>query len=155
MAAMKSKPRWHSRVPWVTKLRPDLKPKVVPDPRGHGTMLVPTPLLLAEEIRRVRSGRLVTPAELRDRLARRFGADRTCPLTMGILLHIVAGAAEEQLAAGKRPAGPYWRVVEEKGFLNAKWAPGPERQASHLRREGHQVRKVSGAGRWRVVGPSR
>jgi len=150
MAQAKAIVEWRSRVPWVDKLRPDLQPKVVAAPSGRGTMLVPTPLLLAEELRRVKAGRLVTPAELRDRLARRCGADRTCPLTTGILLHIVAGAAEEQLAAGKRPVGPYWRVVDEKGYLNPRWALGPERQAAHLRREGHQVKRLS-SGRWQVV----
>jgi alkylated DNA nucleotide flippase Atl1 len=67
-------------------------------------------------------------------------------------LHIVAGASEEQLAARKRPAGPYWRVVDRNGSLNPKWPPGPERQAIHLRREGHRVRHVRGSGRWQVVG---
>ena len=152
MAKSDEKPKWRARVPWVTKLRPDLNPKVVASPRGRGTMLVPTPLLVAEEIRRVRRGRLVTSAELRARLAARLGADQTCPLTMGILLHIVAGAAEEQLAAGKRPVAPYWRVVDEKGMLNPKIPPGPARQAFHLKREGHVVRCMKGSGRWQVVG---
>lgn len=145
------KPKWHPRVPWVTKLRPELEFKLVPNPRGHGTMLVPTPLLVAEEIRRVRRGRLVTPAELRARLARRFGADQTCPLTLGILLHIVAGASEERLAAGKRAIAPYWRVVEGTGKLNPKIPFGPSRQAMHLRREGHVVRRVIGLEQWQVV----
>jgi hypothetical protein len=28
-----------------------------------------------------------------------------------ILMHIIAGATDEQLAAGRRPFAPYWRVV--------------------------------------------
>ena len=152
MRKIPEKPKWRPRVPWVAKLRPELKPKVVASPRGRGTMLVPTPLLVAEEVRRVRRGRLVTPAELRRRLAIRFAADQTCPLTMGILLHIVAGAAEEQLAAGRRPVAPYWRVVDEKGALNPRIPPGSDRQAAHLRREGHLVRRMTGSGRLQVVG---
>ena len=151
MGNVAERPKWRSRVPWVTKLRPDLAPKVVANPRGRGTMLVPTPLLVAEEVRRVRRGRLVTPAELRDRLADRFGADQTCPLTTGIFLHIVAGAAEAQVAAGRRPVAPYWRVVDERGVLNPRTPPGPARQAFHLRREGHVVRRMAGSGLWRVV----
>jgi len=147
-----TKVKWRTRVPWVTKLRPDLKPKVVADPRGRGTMLVPTPMLVAEEIRRTRRGRLVTPAALRFTLAARFGTDKTCPFTTGIFLHIVAGAAEEQLAAGRRPVAPYWRVVGESGELNPKSPPGPARQAAHLRREGHRVRRRAGPERWHVVG---
>jgi len=152
MRRIAEKPKWRPGVPWVAKLRPDLKPKVVASPRGRGTMLVPTPLLVAAEVRRVRRGRLVTPAELRQRLAIRFGADQTCPLTMGILLHIVAGAAEEQLAAGRHPVAPYWRVVDEQGALNPRIPPGPDRQAAHLRREGHVVRRMTGSGRLQVVG---
>ena len=66
-------------------------------------MLVPSPMLVAEELRRVRRGKLITPAELRRRLARRTGAETACAMTTGICLSIVAGAAEEQLAAGRRP----------------------------------------------------
>jgi len=144
--------KWRSRVPWVSKLRPDLRPKVVDDPRGNGTMLVPTPLLVAEAVRRVRKGKLATPAGLRRSLARRFGADQTCPLTTGILLHIVAGAAEEQIRAGKRPIAPYWRVVGEEGYLNPKSPPGPARQAEHLRTEGHRITRTGPARRWQVAG---
>lgn len=140
--------KWHSRVPWVQKLRPDLKPKVVRNPSGPGTMLVPTPLLIAAELRKVRRGRLLTVADLRARLAKVVGADATCPMTTGILLHIVAGATEERLKAGGRPTAPYWRLVGPKGELNPKWPPGPARQAQHLRGEGHRV--VRRAGGWRV-----
>jgi hypothetical protein len=138
-------------VSWVTKLRPDQEPKVVANQRGRGTLLIPTPLLVAEEIRRVRRGRLITPAALRLQLAKRFRTDQTCPLTTGIFLSIVAGAAEEQIAAGKRPVAPYWRVVDERGRLNPKFPPGTDRQAMHLRREGHVVARSKGSDRWQVV----
>jgi hypothetical protein len=147
--------RWRPRVPWMTKLRPELKPKVVDNPRESGSMLVPTPLLVTEEVRRIHRGRLATPAILRQRLAARFGADQTCPLTMGILLHIVAGATEEQIAAGKRPLAPYWRVVDEQGVLNPKVPFGPRRQALHLRREGHVVKRIGGSMRVQTVGDKR
>lgn len=144
--------RTNAGVSWIPKLRPDQEPKLVADTQGRGTMLIPTPLLVAEELRRVRRGRLITPAALRERLAARFGAARTCPLTTGIFLSIVAGAAEEQIAAGKRPVAPYWRVVDERGRLNPKFPPGTDRQAVHLRREGHVVRRSKGSDRLQVVG---
>ena len=128
-----------TRTSWLPKLRPDQQPKLVNDPRGNGRMLVPTPLLVAEEVRRVRKGRLLSTQELRERLAEHSGADITCPMTTGIFLSILAGAAEEQLAAGKRPVAPYWRVVGDDGTLNPKWPPGPARQAARLRAEGHRV----------------
>jgi len=132
-----------SRTPWASKLHPAFEPQVVPDRRGH--MLVPTPLLLAAELRRVPRGRLITPAILRARLARRAGADFTCPMTTGIFLNILAGAAEEALAAGRRPVAPYWRVVDDAGRLPPKFPPGQARQAAHLRAEGHSVSRD-----WRV-----
>ena len=42
-----------SRTPWTAKLRPDMKPAVVDDPKGGGRMLLPTPTLVAEEMGRI------------------------------------------------------------------------------------------------------
>jgi hypothetical protein len=139
-----------SRTSWLPKLRPAQEPKLVKNPRGKGRMLVPTPLLVAEEVRRVHKGHLLTPRELRDRLAARAGAEVTCPLTTGIFLSIIAGAAEEQLGAGKRPVAPYWRVVGEDGRLNPKWPPGPAKQAERLRAEGHRIAPGGAGGAWRI-----
>lgn len=126
-----------SRTPWKLKLHPEQQPKIIRDARG--AMLVPTPLLVARALRRVPSGRLITPAQLRTRLARAAGADLTCPMTTGIFLNIIAGAAEEALAEGRPALAPYWRVVDERGRLPPKFPPGPQRQAVHLRTEGHHV----------------
>ena len=126
-----------SRTPWKLKLHPEQQPAIVPDRRGR--MLIPTPLLVARALRRVPTGRLITAAQLRARLARRAGADFTCPLTTGIFLNILAGATEEALAEGRAPVAPYWRVVDEQGRLSPKFPPGSQRQATHLRAEGHRV----------------
>ncbi|NUM56624.1 MAG: MGMT family protein [Candidatus Hydrogenedentes bacterium] len=128
-----------SRVPWANKLRPDMKPVVGDDPKGRGRMLIPTPMLVANEMKRVRKGRTITVSELRDRLARQFGADFTCPLVTGIFYNIIAGAAEESIAAGKKPLAPYWRIIRDDGSLSPKTPFGPERQAEHLRNEGHCI----------------
>ena len=139
-----------TRVPWATKLRPDARPKLVPDRRGTGMMLVPTPLLVAAEIRKIRRGHVLTVRELRERLARRSGAASACPFTTGIFLQIIAGAAEEDIAAGRRATAPYWRVLDNEGRLKPGWPPGPERQAQHLRGEGRQVVRDSTTGDWLV-----
>jgi hypothetical protein len=139
-----------SRTPWSHKLRPELEPKVVWAP-GGGRMLVPTPLLVAAAVRRIRRGSLATPARIRAGLAKQLGTDVTCPLTTGIFLNILAGAAEEQLAEGRRPVAPYWRVVEADGSLSPKRPAGPARQAARLRDEGHRLERLS-QGSWRVVG---
>ena len=95
------------------------------------------------------------PRELRDRLAARTGADITCPMITGIFLSIIAGAAEEQLGAGKRPVAPYWRVVGEGGRLNPKWPPGPARQAERLRAEGHRISRDGASGAWQIRRPAK
>lgn len=128
-----------SRTPWTTKLRPEMTPVVATDPKGRGKMLLPTPLLVAEEISAVPRGELLTVPELRLRLARRFDAEFTCPLMTGIFFNIIAGAAEEQMAAGEPPLAPYWRVVLDDGTLSPKTPAGPEKQAEHLRQEEHAV----------------
>lgn len=126
-----------SRKPWKVKLNPDQLPRVVQARQGR--MLVPSPMLVAESLRRVPTGKLITPAQLRARLARKAGVDITCPMTTGIFLSIVAGATEEALAEGRRAVAPYWRVVDEKGRLPPKFPPGRPRQAEHLRAEGHRL----------------
>ncbi len=134
----------HSRTSWVEKLRPEMRMKVVADPRQDGQLLVPTPLLVAEEIKAVPQGALITFRELRDRLATRFKADHTCPLTTGIFFNILAGIVEEEAASGHPPIAPYRRVEREDGTISPKTPFGPERQAKRLRAEGHSIAKVRG-----------
>lgn len=116
-----------------------MEPVVTRDPKGRGQMLLPTPMLLAQEISTIPRGSLVTVSALRSRLAQRFGADLACPLMTGIFFNLVAGAAEEQLASGQPPLAPYWRVIRDDGTLSPKTPAGPEQQADRLRHEGHTV----------------
>ncbi|MBI4699966.1 MAG: MGMT family protein [Deltaproteobacteria bacterium] len=124
---------------FLDKMRPDMQPELVGDPRSDGRMLIPTPKLVAAVVRSVPRGKLITPSAIRARLAREHGADLTCPLTTGIFLNIVAGAAQEELDAGRRAVAPYWRVVKDNGALCAKFPAGVARQAELLRVEGHRV----------------
>ena len=138
-----------TRRSWEEKLRPAQQAYTTEDPRGRGLMLIPTPMLVASEIAGVRRGHTVTPDHIRDRLAQQHGAAFTCPLTTGIFFSIVAGAVEDQLARGEAPLAPYWLVVPRNGLLNPKWPPGTERQAEHLRAEGHSVEHTQRG--WRLV----
>ena len=113
-------------------------------------MLVPTPMLVAVEISYVRSGRLLSVSALRNRLAAEAGADFTCPLCTGIFINIIAGAAEDDVAAGRKPVAPYWRIVRDDGSLSEKLPPGAARQAWWLRTEGHKIRRTGK--KWRVEG---
>jgi len=62
---------------WKEKLNSGQKPKVVEDPRGRGRMLIPTPLLVDGLVRQIKPGELATMGQIRERLARDFGADFT------------------------------------------------------------------------------
>lgn len=125
--------------------------KTLTDAKGSnyppGRMLIASPLAVQDELATVPAGRVITAPQLRARLARRFGADYTCPITTGIFLRIVAEAALEEARAGEVPV---WRVVSENGALLDKLPGGPERQAARLTAEGVAV--VRRRSRWFVDG---
>jgi len=135
------KNEFRSRVPWREKMEKPQEPKLVEIPPkmsqfGKGSMLIPTPKLVDEIVRQVPRGRLVTVGEIRRRLAADFSADVTCPLTTGIFIRIVAEAAEEDRANGRKRVAPYWRVIKDDGSLNPKFPGGVAQQARYLRDEG-------------------
>ncbi|MBN2187725.1 MAG: MGMT family protein [Dehalococcoidia bacterium] len=141
-----------TRKPWREKLEhpPKGLPKVEDGPPewekifGGRRVLVPTPLLVDGLIRKVPERKLVTAREIRERLAKDFNADSTCPLTTGIHIRIAAETAEEDLRNGREEITPYWRVVKPDGSLNEKFPGGTEAQAAHLRAEGHTVEPGKG-----------
>ena len=126
-------------------------PKVVDDPRGRGRMLIPKPMDVDALVRKIHQGKLATEGQIRERLARDFGADLTCPLTTGIFLRIAAEAAEEEASRGGNDITPYWRVIESDGSLNEKFPGGAEAQACRLRDEGHTVEPATGKTKPRVA----
>jgi hypothetical protein len=137
---------FRSRSSWREKLLKPQEPKLVPVPLkmtrfGKGTMLIPTPLLVDKMMRRIPKGKLVTVSTLRQKLAREFSADVTCPLTTGIFIRIAAEAAEEDLTRGRKRITPYWRVVRDDGGLNPKFPGAEAQQARRLRAEGLTVTK--------------
>ena len=144
--------KFTSRTPWRVKLeKPNVKlPKIVRVPPmwrkrfGTGTMAIAHPLDVDALIRTVRKGRVVTQAQLRERLARKYRADTTCPLTTGIFVRIVSEVAEEDRRAGKKSITPYWRVLRDDGSLNERFPEGIGAQARRLRKEG--LRIASGQG---------
>lgn len=107
-------------------------------------MLIAKPLDVDALIRRVEKGRLVTAEQVRERLARDFHTDSTCPLTTGIFIRIAAEVAEEDLGRGEKDITPYWRVVKADGSLNERLPGGAEAQAARLREEGHSIEQGKG-----------
>lgn len=124
--------------------------KTLTEPKGSnyppGRMLIASPLVVQEVLASVPRGRVITAPALRARLAKRFGADYTCPITTGIFLRIVAEAALEEA----RPDDvPVWRVVAQNGAMLEKLPGGPDRQAQRLKVEG--VLLEQRRGKWYVA----
>lgn len=137
--------KFKSRTPWREKLEKEQEPRVVDVPPkmvkrfGTGKMLIPTPLLVDALIRKTQKGKLVTMNQIRERLAKDFHVNSTCPLTTGIFIRIAAEAAEEDLRMGKKRITPYWRVLKADGSLNEKFPGGAEAQAAYLKEEGYSI----------------
>jgi len=106
---------------------------------GTGKMLIPKPLAVDALIRKVPKGRLVTVAQIMEKLAKDANADCACPMTTGIFLRIVAEAAEEDMRSGKTEITPCWRVLKSDGSLNIKFPDGVQAQATRLIKEGHAI----------------
>jgi len=139
-----------TRTSWRGKLEKEQEPKIVDIPPkmmkrlGTGKMLIPRPLDVDALIRKVKKGKFVTQNQIRERLAKDFGVDVTCPITTGIFIWITAEAAEEDLRAAKKEITPYWRVITPDDGLNPKFPGGVEAQAVRLREEGHTILKGEG-----------
>ena len=142
--------KWKPWGTWRAKLEKEQEPKVVDVPPkmakrfGTGKMLIATPLLVDALMRQVPQGKLVTIGQIRERLAKDFCADSTCPLTTGIFLRIAAETAEEDLRMGRKEITPYWRVVRDDGSLNERFPGGVEAQSEHLKEEGHIIEPGKG-----------
>lgn len=138
-----------ARSSWQAKLRADLQPEVVEDRRRGGTLLLPTPLLLAEAVAAIPVGQVMTMGEVRATLAARFNADTTCPLMTGIFATILAGVVAEDLGQRRKPRWPIWRLVRDDGTLHPKWPLDPLYRAAMLREEG--VRLTRRHGHWAAI----
>lgn len=106
---------------WTDKLREGRPHQVKPAPidiagmKQGQIMLVPSPQIVDAFIRAIPRGQGMDVPTLRQRLARRYRAEVTCPITMGFQLRIVAEAMLEAQAAGAplKSLTPVWRVLDE------------------------------------------
>ncbi|MDM4766607.1 hypothetical protein [Pelomonas sp. SE-A7] len=106
-----------------------------------GRMLVSSPRELQAYLRRaLRPGMTLDLPEVRARLARKHGADGTCPMSTSIFLRIVAEHAWDQLEAGTPidRVTPFWRVVDPASPLALKLRAGPQWIAQQRAAEGSQ-----------------
>jgi alkylated DNA nucleotide flippase Atl1 len=136
--------RKRARLSWSARLRPELAPRVVEDSRRGGSLLLPTPSLVAETVAAIPRGRVMTIGQLRRALAQRFEADATCPLMTGIVATILAGAVVEDLGQRRKPRWPIWRLVRDDGTLHPKWPLDALYRATMLRQEGVRLGRRNG-----------
>lgn len=100
---------------------------------GDSVVLAP-PSDVSPIMNGVPRGKLITLAQICQRLAMKHGAQYCCTLTTGIFVTIVGNAAEET-----SNDVPYWRTIKNTGELNPKYPGGAERQKSLLEAEGHTI----------------
>lgn len=92
------------------------------------SLLVPSPVIIAEYMRAIPAGEVRDIPRLRADLSSQHASDATCPVTTSIFARMVAEATLEDLAAGKSVSElvPFWRVIEEKSPIAAKLSCGAE-----------------------------
>ncbi len=86
------------------------------DIKAGEKMLIATPKIVDDYIRSISKGKETSLAQMRKDLAVEFNADKTCPVTSGIFLRIVAEAAHEEYENGKAigKITPFWRIIDER-----------------------------------------
>lgn len=63
---------------------------------GGEDMLIAPPLEYNEIMAKIPKGKLITAGQIREFLAKKHGAEFTCPLTSGIFISLAAHASEER-----------------------------------------------------------
>ena len=101
-------------------------------------MLIPSPAIVAKFIAGNPRGESMDVKTFRRKLARRYKAEVTCPITTGFHLRTVAEAALEAQKQGKALADitPFWRVLDAEAPTTAKLSCGAAFVARLRRREG-------------------
>lgn len=129
---------------WKEKLNKEASPEVkVLDkkfsdiPEG-AKMLIATPQIIKAYVEDIPAGSSTDIPTLRNDLAITHHADKTCPVTTGIFLRIVAEAAFEDYLAGKKltEVTPFWRAINPKTPLAKKLACGTDFLKEQREKEG-------------------
>jgi hypothetical protein len=110
-----------SKTTWTEKLNSPKRHEVKPAPiniagmKVGQVMLVPTAKIVDDFIRTIPKGVSMDVKTLRAKLARKYKAEVTCPITTGYHLKTVAEAAFEahQQGAKLREITPIWRVLDQ------------------------------------------
>lgn len=109
----------YGRKSWVEKRNLHKMPEVkriaddFADIKAGEKMLIATPAIVDDYIRHIPKGKSRDLLTMRKDLAAEFHADKTCPVTAGIFLRIVAEAAMEEYENGMSVSKmtPFWRII--------------------------------------------
>ncbi len=96
------------------------------DIKAGEKMLISTPKKIAEYINSIPQGENRNISIMRKDLAHNAGADKTCPLTTGIFMRIIAERSLELMADDRPPLAPFWKVIDPASPLAKKLSCGPE-----------------------------
>ena len=129
---------------WIARLNAPGTHGMKPSPRSFAdvtagqAMLVPTARQVDDFIRGIPEGTHMDAHGQRAALARKHGAEVTCPVTIGYHLRTVAEAAHEALERGQSEADitPFWRVLDAKAPTTGRLSFGAQFVAERRRREG-------------------
>lgn len=101
-------------------------------------MLIPTPKLVDQFIRKIPKGKSIDVKALRANLAASHDAEVTCPITMGFHVRTIAEAAYESFNAGTpiNKITPIWRVLDADSPTIKKLSFDPEFILAQRREEG-------------------
>jgi hypothetical protein len=96
--------------------------------KAGSLMHISSPLEVDQYVRGIPYGLFVSPKVMRDDLAKRHGADHTCPVSTGIFLRIVSEAAFENYKETNciTEIAPFWRIVEPDSNLAKRLNCSPE-----------------------------
>ena len=89
-------------------------------------MLIASPSIINDYVKSLPYGKFVEPSTMRENLAKKYKADKTCPVTTGIFLRIVSEASYEEYRSGYdlETIAPFWRIVKLNSKLAGKLACG-------------------------------
>lgn len=95
------------------------------DIKAGELMLISTPEKITHYINSIPSTENRNLARMRQDLAIQAKADKTCPVTTGIFVKIIAERSLELMAQGKAPLAPFWKVIDPDSPLAKKISCGP------------------------------
>ena len=128
---------------WTDRLNDPRPHAVKPAPidiagmKAGEIMLVPTPRMVDAFIRAIPFGKGMDVKTLRQKLARKYKAEVTCPITMGYHLRTVAEAAWEAHQGGAKISEitPFWRVLDDATPTTSRLACGVDFVIRQRRKE--------------------